>query len=352
LFRHSASSGTLSKCISHSDGVRLRSEIHSGICRNHVGASTLVDKAFRSGFYWPTALADAQAIIRRCPACQFFSKQHHVPAQALRTIPPSWPFACWGLDSVGPLKTAQVGHTHIFVGIDKFTKWIEVKQVSSTSAAKAALLIQEITHRFGVPNRIITDLGTSFTGSEFWDFCQESCIDVYYASVALPRCNGQVERTNGLILQGLKARIFGPIEKYGSKWIQELPRVVWGRRTQRSRATGYSPFFMVYGSEAILPMDIAFGAPYTQNYDQGEAQTTRQIDLDSTEDQRLTVALRHARCDQQLHRYHDKAARLQHRRPGTPTGPVPQRQANFPIGRPHHREQCSRPRNLQALVRR
>ena len=78
-----------------------------------------------------------------------------------------------------------------------------------------------------------------------------------------PRCNGQVERANSLILQGLKARIFDPIEKYGSKWIQELPRVVWGLRTQGSRATGYSPFFMGYGSEAILPTDITFGAPHT-----------------------------------------------------------------------------------------
>ena len=146
---------------------------------------------------------------------------------------------------MGPLKAAQGGYTHIFVAINKFTKWIEVKPVSSMSAAKAAEFIEEITHRFGVPNRIITDLGSSFTGSEFWDFCQESCIDVYYASVAHPRCNSQVERTNGLILQGLKAMIFNPIEKYGSKWIQELPREVWGLRTQRSRATGYSPLFMV-----------------------------------------------------------------------------------------------------------
>ena len=69
LFRHSASSETLSKCISHQDGVRLLSEIHSGICGNHTGASTLVDKAFRSGFYGPTALADAQVIVRRCPEC-------------------------------------------------------------------------------------------------------------------------------------------------------------------------------------------------------------------------------------------------------------------------------------------
>ena len=94
-------------------------------------------------------------------------------------IPPSWPFARCGLDSVGPFKAAQGGYTHIFVAIDKFTKWIKVNPVSSTSAAKAAKFIEEITHRFGVPNRIITDLGSSFTGSEFWDFCQESCIDVY-----------------------------------------------------------------------------------------------------------------------------------------------------------------------------
>ena len=100
-----------------------------------------------------------------------------------------------------------------------------------------------------------------------------------------------MEHANDLILHWLKARIFDPIEKYGSKWIQELPRVVWGLRTQRSRATGYSPFFMVYGSEAILPTDIAFSAPHTQNYDEGEAETTQRIDLDSVEEHRLVAAL-------------------------------------------------------------
>jgi hypothetical protein len=109
-----------------------------------------------------------------------------------------------------------------------------------------------------------------------------------------------------LIVQGLKARIFDPIEKYGSKWIQKLPRVVWGLRTQRSRATGYSPFFMVYGSEAILPTDIAFGALHTQNYNQREAETTRRTDLDLAEEHRLMAALQHARYEQQLRRYHDK----------------------------------------------
>jgi len=63
---------------------------------------------------------------------------------------------------------------------------------------------------------------------------------------------------------------------------------------------------MVYSYEAILPTDIAFGAPHTQNYDQGEAKTTRRTDLDSAEEHRLTAALQHARYEQQLHRYHDK----------------------------------------------
>ena len=64
LFWHLASSGTLCKCIAQDEGVRLLSEIHSGICGNHVGASTLMGKAFRSGFYWSSALADSRNLVR------------------------------------------------------------------------------------------------------------------------------------------------------------------------------------------------------------------------------------------------------------------------------------------------
>jgi transposase InsO family protein len=79
------------------------------------------------------------------------------------------------------------------VAIDKFTKWIKVKPVTATTTVKAEEFIQEISYRFGVPNRIITDLGTSFTSSKFLDHCQDNCINIYYTSVAHPRCNGQVE---------------------------------------------------------------------------------------------------------------------------------------------------------------
>ena len=109
-----------------------------------------------------------------------------------------------------------------------------------------------------------------------------------------------------MILQGLKARIFDPIEKYGAKWLQELPRVVWGLRTQRSRATSYSPFFMVYGSEAVLPSDIAFGAPCIQNYDENKVEATRCTNIDLEEEHRLMASIQHARYEQQLRRYHER----------------------------------------------
>jgi hypothetical protein len=86
------------------------------------------------------------------------------------------------------------------VVVDKFTKWIEVRAVVTVTSKEVAKFMEDITHRFGVPNRIITDLGTTFTGSDFWDFCQDSLIDVYYSSVVHLRCNGQVECTNGMVL--------------------------------------------------------------------------------------------------------------------------------------------------------
>jgi hypothetical protein len=147
------------------------------------------------------------------------------------------------------------------VAVDKFTKWIEVRPVAKVTSEEAVKFIRDIKHHFGVPNRIITDLGAAFTASVFWDFCQDNTVDVYYSSVAHPQCNGQGERANDMVLQALKDRIYEDASNYATRWLAELPHVIWGLRTQVSSATGFSPFFLVYGSEAVLPTDVAFGAP-------------------------------------------------------------------------------------------
>jgi hypothetical protein len=107
-----------------------------------------------------------------------------------------------------------------------------------------------------------------------------------------------------MVLQALETRIYDDASKYATRWSVELPHVIWGLRTQVSSATGFSPFFLVYGSEVVL--DVAFGAPRIQFYKEGEAEQTRRIDLDSLEEQRLAVVMRQALHDQQLRRYHDR----------------------------------------------
>jgi hypothetical protein len=104
-----------------------------------------------------------------------------------------------------------------------------------------------------------------------------------------------VERGNRLILAGLKPRLYEELEDYSSKWIEQLPKIVWGLRTQVSRATGYSPFFLVYGSEAMLLADLIWTSPRIKQYKEGEAEHTQRLELDSTEEVRVNATLQSAR---------------------------------------------------------
>jgi hypothetical protein len=188
-------------------------------------------------------VVDATRIVRTCQGCQFYARQTHLPAQALQTIPITWPFAVWGLDLVGPLQKALEGFTHLLVAIDKFSKWIEVRPLNNIRSEQAVAFFTNIIHRFG-------------------------------AAVAHPMTNGQVERANGMILQGLKPRIYNDLNKFGRRWMKELPSVVWSLKTTPSRATGFTLFFLVYGAEAILPTDLEYGSPRTRAYDARSNQTS------------------------------------------------------------------------------
>jgi hypothetical protein len=96
-----------------------------------------------------------------------------------------------------------------------------------------------------------------------------------------------------MILQGLKPRIFDQLNKSGRKWLQELPAVVWSLRTTPSRATGFTPFFLAHGAEAVLPTDLEYGSPRVRGYDEGANQRAREDSLDQLDEARL-VALMHS----------------------------------------------------------
>jgi hypothetical protein len=216
-------------------------EIHKGVCGNHASSHTLVSNAFCRAFYWPTALGDAEELVRRCQGCQYFAKQQHVPTYKLVTIPPTLPFACWGIDMIGPLPTAPGGFNKVLVAIDKFTKWIEVKTVTCPKADRVLDFLDELMHRYGLPHCIITNLGSNFNNHQFWEYCENIGIDVRYVSVvsvAYPRANGQVERANRMVVDTLKKRLHDVTNTKGGKWIKELSNALWRLRTQPTKPTG------------------------------------------------------------------------------------------------------------------
>jgi hypothetical protein len=106
--------------------------------------------------------------------------------------------------------------------------------------------------------------------------------------VAHPQANGQVERANALLLAGLKPQLYDQLKDYGGKWMDELPKVVLGLRTQQSRATEYSPFFLVYGSKAILPCG--------SDLELAKSRVVRgRLEIDSAEEKRLAALFQSAR---------------------------------------------------------
>jgi hypothetical protein len=70
-----------------------------------------------------------------------------------------------------------------------------------------------------------------------------------------------VEKANSLILVGIKPRLVEPLERSADWWVEELPSVLWSLRTIPNLSVGFTPFFLVYGAEVVLPTDIEFDAP-------------------------------------------------------------------------------------------
>jgi hypothetical protein len=247
----------LLKCISVTEGKQLLHDIHSGMCSHHLGTRALAQKAFRQGFYWPSAVADAHDIVRQCPECQHHAPYSKFASNEIQLIPPVWPFARWGIDIVGPLPTAPGNYSHAVVAVEYFSKWVEAKPLLSiTSVTIQKFFWQNIVFRFGVPHEVTVDNGKQFDSADFKDFCTYLGTKLCFASVYHPQSNGAVERANGVIFAGIKRNI---TDLPKSKCAEELPRVIWSHNTTTSRTTQFSPFKLLYGEEAMLPEELCLG---------------------------------------------------------------------------------------------
>jgi hypothetical protein len=176
---------------------------------------------------------------------------------------------------VGLLKTAPSGFTHLLVAVDKFMKWVEAKPIRKLDGRTTLKFVKDIMVRFGIPHSIITDNGTNLFQGEVEEYCHHNGIRLDLASVAHPQSNGQVERTNRLIMLGIKPRLEAPLQRLAGAWAEELPSMLWSLQTMPNRSTGLTPFFLVYGAEAILPSDVQYDSPRVEAYGEEDAEASK-----------------------------------------------------------------------------
>jgi transposase InsO family protein len=105
---------------------------------------------------------------------------------------------------MGVLPRAPGGFRYLFIGVDTFTKWMEAVPAVNITQDATVKFLWSIIYRFSMPKRVLIDNGTQFKGAKFPRCCMEFGIQHQPSSAVHPQTNGQVERTNGLILQGMK----------------------------------------------------------------------------------------------------------------------------------------------------
>ena len=124
------------KCVDEEEAKHILEEIHQGICRDHAGPRSLVNKVIRIGYFWPTIQVDAVELVKKCDRCQRYGNVQWLPAERLTVISSPWPFAQWRIDIVGPLPQGKGQVKFLLVAIDYFTKWVEAKALATITEAR------------------------------------------------------------------------------------------------------------------------------------------------------------------------------------------------------------------------
>ncbi|CAN1248849.1 Transposon Tf2-9 polyprotein [Linum perenne] len=298
MYRKS-SAGPYLRCLNDEEASFTLREIHQGVCGMHIGAKSLEKNVLLQGYYWPTIRRDFEELVKRCHKCQLFANTHHLPSTALQPIVSPWPFAFWGMDLLGPFPEAVGKRKYIIVAVDYFTKWVEAEALASITAYQVQkFVLKNIITRFSLPLGFVCDHGTQFDCTAFLDFCQEFKIMVRLASVAYPQANGQAEAINKLILRGLKKRV----DDAKGKWVDELPNILWAHRTSYKTATDETPYTLVYGTEAVLPVEVNLPSLRIQHFNHDHNDTGLHHNLDLIEERREDAAIRLVAEKEQLAR--------------------------------------------------
>lgn len=215
----------------------------------HASIDAMMEK-LKTRYYWPQMFEDIKNYVQSCDSCQRRKKNKR--QEPLHPIPVGDPFYQIGIDYVGPLPRTTRGNRYIIVAMDYLTKWPEAKPVKEATAAETVEFIYEdIICRHGCPQRILTDRGTHFNNKMVKELLEKFRTAHLLSTPYHPQTNGLVERFNRTLAEALARTAAGNL----SNWDTYIAPVLFAYRTTRHSTTKLTPFSLLYGREARLPLD-------------------------------------------------------------------------------------------------
>jgi ribonuclease HI len=250
--------GVLSRCLTPDQAQMALEQCHSGVCGGHFSAKTTAAKVLHAGYFWPSLHKDAHLLVRKCEACQRFTGKQKLAALPLRPIEVQVPFARWGMDFIGPISPpSSAGHVFILTATDYFTKWAEAIALRNATSQQVVEFVEcNILSRFGTPAEILTDNGSAFMSEVMLHLGVTYGIQLFRSSTYYPQGNGLAESTNKNLIRILKRTV----KDNKRDWHTKLNFALWADRITPKTATGQSPYALVYGTPAVLPVHLQIPA--------------------------------------------------------------------------------------------
>lgn len=242
------------RCVTSSEAKQIITDVHSGLCGAHQSGPKMKLKIKRMGYYWTGMMRDCIEHAKRCHLCQLHGDFIHQHPNPLHPTVASWPFEMWGTDIIGPIDPpSSKGHRFILAATDYFSKWAEAIPLRETKVEDIIRFFRtHVLYRFGNPRRILSDNGPAFKSFKVSRFAQHHRIDWRFSSIYNPRANGLVEAFNKTLI-GLMRKM---VDKNHRNWHEKLNEALWAYRTTYRTPTQATPYSLVFGAEAVLPLEV------------------------------------------------------------------------------------------------
>ncbi|KAL3689424.1 hypothetical protein R1sor_015733 [Riccia sorocarpa] len=245
----------LRRCVAPEEVFSVVKACHTDPAGGHFNSKASIRKVYDIGYWWPTVTKDVHQFISACDECQRYGKPGQFHRMTLTPIMASQPFQRWAIDFMGPIspKAGYSQHEYILVAVDYVTKWAEVQSTRKNNADTVIRFLEDcIITRYGLPMAIASDNGTHFVNIAMKHVLSSYGITHNLITPYHPQANGQVERINRVLLSTIRKTV----ERNPKDWDKRLIGAVWAYCTTYKTTTGQSPFQLVYGQEAILPIEF------------------------------------------------------------------------------------------------